>query len=360
LFAAAPVILVCGLVLSACTAETTGNIQRALNDIDRQFPTDCSSYVELAETRLSSLPEADRLKIRTRLRYHYSSLNPRVMHAEARQILMTSSKSFGEEWARTEGVVSKFIVEDINVFIHSNDPLNIGQSRRAIQKINDALRVHTHVQLQPHFISPNSATPPNRWAEEKGIHLYFGSEGCMWKVFDEQAGVSKEDIAPSATFNFKNLGGITLTQELVLDGIKTGRLQRSLVVILNLPDPVFKQNVIEHELMHALGVKGHTRSILWSRMSQETGSVAPLPFLSSFDRQILKLLYSKLSAGDSAARVTEVLEKEWESTDIRAMIDADKCLDDVGRRQNDGETIEGVELLTSIVCDMGIRITKRN
>ena len=358
-FRAASLVLIFGIVIPGCTSDRTSGIQRGVEDLGKQAPTDCSAYAELSPLPPSNLSDADRLEIRTRFRHHYSSLNPRVMRAEARQILLNSSKSFGNDWAGSEDIVSKFDSRRIAVFVYTRDPSNIEQSKRAIQNINDALGGASRDTLQARFIQQNSRSLPISWAKERGIHLYFGSEECMWEVFDRQANVSKEEMAPAATFNLKNLGGITLTQELVVDGKKTGQLLRSLIVILNLPDSAFKQNVIEHELMHALGVKGHTRSILWSRMSQEAGSVAPLPFPSSFDRQILALLYSKLSAGDSAARVDEVLEKEWDNVDIRTLIDVDKCVEEIGRRQNGGETVEGIDLLKSIVCRMEIEITAR-
>lgn len=352
-------LLAGGLAIAGCTAETSGNIQRALEDIGKQGPTDCSAYAKLSDFTVSNLDRIDRQRLRTRFRYHYSALDPALQRAEARQILLSSSKPFGATWANSDSIVSKYAGRWIPVLVHTRDPSNIEQSKQAVNRINEALRRYSDVTLQPRFIPEGATSFPASWAANEGIHLYFGSEECLWKVFDEQAGVAKEDIAPLATFNFRNLGGITLTQELVLDGVKTGELQRSLIVVLNLPDNAAKQNVIEHELMHALGVKGHTRSILWSRMSQEAGSVAPLPFMSSFDRQILGLLYGKLTPGTSASRLDEILQAEWKHIDIRSQIDVHECVDALGHRQNTGETIEGIELLTSMVCELGIEIKKR-
>jgi hypothetical protein len=170
--------------------------------------------------------------------------------------------------------------------------------------------------------------------------------------------VSRRGRADAATINLRDLGGLTVTEALHINDVPTGRLHRSVVIILNVLSGDNKQSVIEHELAHALGVQGHAKSILWTRMSQEGESIAPLARHSSFDRQLLRILYSKLLPGDSGARVADVVKQGWRFEPNRQSKNMPKWVGDIGARQNNGETIEGVHLVRGLACEMEITITK--
>lgn len=354
-------LLVAGLstALAACSADMNRQHFPGLSQ-ETLTPTDCSADIEIAPVGRTVVGDGVRQRLLLRFGYHYGLLQPHVIRQEAGQILTRSGGNFGEKGSGDDGRVTRFPFDTIPVFVYSKDRAQISRANFAIDRINDILRDATKAKLSARFIPGDVAEAPRYWARETGIHLYFGSENCLWKVLDEQTGTTRGELTAAATINLRNLGGLTVTQTLIRNGYRTGRIHRSIVVILNVSNDRLKQSVIEHELMHALGVRGHTRSTMSSRMSQEAESIAPLDRFSNFDRQLLRILYGKLTSGDDDARVKEVVEDEWRFEENRQSQNAPDCLQDIAKRQNSGKEIKGIALAQAIVCDMGIGITKIN
>lgn len=347
------------IVLAACTADTNRQQFRGLSQ-ETLIPTNCSADTEIAPVGRTVVPEDFRQRLLLRFGYHYGLLQPHVIRREANQILTRSGGNFGAKGRSDDGIVTRFAFNTIPVFVYSKDQSQISEAKSAIDRINDILRDGTEAELSARFIPGDVAEAPRYWARETGIHLYFGSEKCLWKVLDEQTGTNRSELTAAATINLRNLGGLTVTQTLIRNGYRTGRIHRSIVVILNVSNNRLKQSVVEHELMHALGIRGHTRFTMSSRMSQEAESIAPLDRFSNFDRQFLRILYGKLTSGDDDARVKEVVEDEWRFEENRQSRNAPNCLRNIANRQNNGEEVKGIALAKATVCDMGIGITKIN
>jgi len=121
------------------------------------------------------------------------------------------------------------------------------------------------------------------------------------------------------------------------------------VVIFNLQTPEYKQAVIEHELLHAMGIRGHPEKLFWSQLSSMGGSIAPLLGPTSFDHQLLQFLYSEVEPGEYASDVEKKLKLWWTPT-AKLSAATSPCVVSTVMKQNGGDDIKGEDLLRLLLC----------
>lgn len=339
-------LMIAGLLISGC-AQTNGNWRTVDTDNFRgkRTVTDCSPFTEVTTTPRDVIRDHLKPAVRARFELHYDALNKDIIRSTAVKVLLHSDRNFGDEGSDADGIVTKFTQSAIPVYINTVDAEDISMAMTAIRGMNIALEKRTTVRLIPKMMGKDRAT-----GNLSGIHVYFGSAKCMWKVFKEQSGIEKSVITQSAKFKLDRLNGITLREGLTNNGHPTGRIHRSLVVILNVEDPAYKQHVIEHELLHALGLKGHPGPFLWSRLSSVAGSIAPELHPTYFDDHLLQFLYSEAGAGETQFGTTQKLKRWWIDKTPRRRQGSDKCALEIATRQNTGETLLGVELAKALFC----------
>lgn len=260
-------------------------------------------------------------------------------------MLLYSDRSFGRPPSASDGIVSKFTQKRIPVFINTLDTADIAKAETAIERINIALRAETPVVLQPRHMTEDRST-----GNHSGVHLYFGSIECVRRIAREQLDADLDSDTQLGTLRIKRLNGITLRQEVTSNKSPTGRIHRSVAVILNLENPELKQAVIEHELLHAIGIKGHTEKLFWSQLSSISGSIAPYPEPTWFDHRIIQFLYSQTDAGENRYEVVRKLDRWWSPKDTWRSPLSHPCAVAVTKRQNNGDEIKGEQLLRGLLC----------
>lgn len=339
-------ILAGALFVSSCTQYGTDWRTANTDDLfgSRQI-TDCSADTAPAPGKLLTIPAFFRPAIRARFERHYDALNKRLIRAEALRMLLYSDRSVGRLPSDSDGIVSKFLQQRIPVFINTSDTTDIGMAQTAIERINAALRVETTVVLEARRLTDDRSR-----GNHSGIHLYFGSIECTRRVIREQLDTDFDRVVRPGALNIENLNGITLRQELTLNNSRTGRIHRSVAVIHNLENPEYKQAVIEHELLHAIGIKGHAQKLFWSQLSSVGGSIAPHPEPTWFDHRIAQFLYSEVDHGESRLEVVRKLDRWWKPKDAWRTPLSHPCALSVTKKQNDGDDIKGEELLRQLFC----------
>lgn len=295
---------------------------------------------------LSSVPTSNARKrlIKAKVKQHYDASRTEVVTAEATRILLSSESRFDGAATELQGIIHRFPQSLIPVFIHSADQKNQAIARSAMESLNTVFRDGTDTLLveQP-------STPGRQIGRASGIHIYFGSNKCMWRVFEEQTNREKRYFSPRIQASFDRQRSMTVRQSLRANGETSGKLHVAYSIIFNIEDPLIKQYVVEYALMRALGVKGRAQMVLWSRMAPITELRAPSDTLTDFDRNLLRILYGKLEPGNTGTETAIRMSKHWQKTDTQSTGTPDKCVADATRRQANGDNIRNLDLLNRLL-----------
>ena len=339
--------IVVSVLASACSEQPLV-ISRSIPESDSpRGPTDCSTFITTPQFQMLDIPRWGADRLRSQYERHYRELNLRVLREEARQLLLKADLRTGGVEAASSGKVSRFERGAIPIYVYAFNRSDRLHAEIAIDRLNMALAPS---RLVPEFFDGTTSLHDRETGSKKGIHLYFGSKDCMHKVFSEQADIAEDEFIRVTGYDPDRLGGITLRQVLTIDGISTGRLQRSFVIVFNIRDKLTKQSVVEHELIHALGIIGHTRSTLYSRMSVEAASLAPISYPSDFDDKLVSVLYRDLNPGDENDQVKRILRQKFTFRRNTLATTAD-CIKDFAGHQNVGRAFSTNELLENMLCD---------
>lgn len=307
--------------------------------------TDCSTDLEPASFSSVYLPDERKRLIGSRVKQHYAASSVELITAEAARMLLSAESRFDGAATELGGIIYRFPQSEIPVFIHTANSENQALARTAIDKLNSVLREGTNTLLVEGKSEPGSSI-----GNKRGIHIYFGSNKCMWRVFREQMNKEKRSFSPRIQASFDRRATMTARLSERNNGRSTGRIRRSFAIIFNIQEPRLKQYGVEWALFRALGVKGRAQSVLWSRMSPVTIMRAPSEALPEFDRNMLRILYGQLRPGDSGTTTAIKLSRHWRKSDALSDSSWDKCINEVVRRQTDGANVRNLELLNELLC----------
>lgn len=277
---------------------------------------------------------------------HYENVGRDLRQKVALRQLTVGENNFSQRGTTRTAMVHRFVEKQIPVYVYSEKNDEIILARWAIGRLNTFIGKFgvELVGREKAFLRDYDTAGANN-----GIHVYFGSLDCMWKVFREQAGVDRRDLVKSDSFQMRQLRGITMRQSKIANGKLSGEIYRSLVVVLYAGDPSSNRHTILHELIHALGVQAHTGPLLWSAMSIEA-NVAPLQDLTRYDREVLRILYTELEPGDPPERAAAALRRAWRPHMPRSRYSRDKCIENLVTRQTTGAPVQNQALLDGLFC----------